>query len=52
MNDDGSLSLVDVIYILSYLFTSGPAPLAPFPDCGEDPTPADTFGCESPLVCP
>ncbi len=51
-DDDGSLSLVDVIYILSYLFVAGPAPLAPFPDCGEDPTTADTFECESPLVCP
>ena len=44
-NDDGALSLPDPIALLNYLFTDGPDLPAPFPDCGEDETPATTFNC-------
>ena len=37
-NDTGSLDLADAIYTLTYLFAEGPAPPAPFPEPGVDPT--------------
>ncbi|MBI4600869.1 MAG: hypothetical protein HY721_02810, partial [Planctomycetes bacterium] len=40
-NDDGALGIDDAIYSLNFLFTGGPAPEAPFPACGQDPTPGD-----------
>ena len=43
-NDSGQATIADAIYLVSYLFTSGPAPHAPFPNCGADPT-ADSLGC-------
>jgi len=43
-NDDGRTDISDAIYTLSHLFTGGPAPPAPFPQEGEDPT-ADPLGC-------
>jgi len=46
LDDNGTLALNDPIYLLSYMFVSGPAPLPPFPACGEDPT-ADPFDCLS-----
>ena len=45
VNDDGSFNLSDPIYGLYYLFNSGPAPIAPFPTCDEDPTPEDPLTC-------
>ena len=44
-NDDGRLDLTDVIYGWSYMYLGGPAPAAPFPAPGNDPTP-DGLGCE------
>jgi hypothetical protein len=44
-NDDGSLDVTDAIYLLNYLFLGGPAPAAPFPELGPDPTPEDELGC-------
>lgn len=44
-NDDGQLNIADAIYLLGYFFGGGPQPPAPFPNCGEDPTP-------DPLLCP
>jgi hypothetical protein len=46
VDDDGHLTLTDAIALLNYLFRSGPAPPAPFPDCGTDPT-ADALECET-----
>jgi hypothetical protein len=45
-NDSGRVDISDGIYDLSFLFTGGTRPLAPFPDCGGDPTP-DDIGCDS-----
>ncbi len=44
-DDDGQLVLSDAIYLLNHLFAGGAPPPAPFPDCGDDPTP-DGFACE------
>lgn len=45
MNDDGSLDISDTIYLLNYLFVSGPPPAAPGPqNCGPDPT-DDALDC-------
>ena len=39
-NDDGQLNVADPIALLTWMFTPGsPAPAAPFPACGEDPSP-------------
>lgn len=38
LDDDGTVSVVDVLYSLHSLFSQGPAPEAPFPSCGPDPT--------------
>jgi len=46
IDDDEAIDVSDPIYLLSYLFRKGPAPAAPFPDCGADPTP-DTLECET-----
>ena len=43
-NDDGKLDLSDAIYVLGHLFLGGPAPPAPFPKAGVDPTP-DELDC-------
>ena len=40
------------IFVLAYLFLAGsPAPTAPFPACGSDPT-ADGLGCSTFATCP
>lgn len=49
-NDDGDANIADAITILSYLFAHGTPPPAPFPGCGDDPTP-DHIGCESLRSC-
>ena len=48
-DDSGAVDLADAVYLLSGLFLGGPAPAAPFPACGEDPT-EDALGCEE--ACP
>ena len=38
-NDDGDLNIADPVFVLNYLFASGPAPNAPGPvSSGPDPT--------------
>lgn len=37
-NGDGAVDLADAVYLLNHLFTGGPAPPAPFPECGWAPT--------------
>lgn len=51
VNDDGMVDISDPIYSLGYTFSGGPPPLAPWPDCGFDPTP-DALDCLQPPVCP
>ena len=51
-DDDGLLSLIDGIDLLTYMFSNGTPPSDPFPGCGIDPTP-DPLACEGPLTaCP
>ncbi|MGQ9589451.1 MAG: lamin tail domain-containing protein [Planctomycetota bacterium] len=45
VDDDETISLTDAVWALDYLFKSGPAPLAPFPDPGVDPS-GEALGCE------
>lgn len=49
-DDSGALDTSDAVFLLSALFRGGPAPAAPFPACGEDPT-EDALGCEAYEVC-
>lgn len=45
VNDDGRVSLTDVVYLLHFLYRDGPAPPEPSSALpGEDPT-ADSIGC-------
>ena len=48
-DDSGAVDLADAIRVLSGLFQGGPAPAAPFPVCGADPT-QDELGCDE--ACP
>ncbi|MEM7165500.1 MAG: hypothetical protein AAF581_08550 [Planctomycetota bacterium] len=50
VNDDGSHTLQDPIFIFNWGFSSGPEPFSPFPSCGTDPT-TDTFDCVT-SACP
>ena len=50
VDDSGGIEISDPIYLLDHLFLGGPPPEAPYPDCGEDPTP-DALDCSSP-ACP
>ncbi|MGE4613851.1 MAG: hypothetical protein AAEJ46_05905, partial [Planctomycetota bacterium] len=45
-NDDAGIDIADAVFVLGALFAGGPLPLAPYPDCGEDPT-VDTLDCET-----
>ena len=42
-NSSGTFDASDAIYIFNHQFLNGPAPAAPYPDCGgdADPTPED-----------
>ena len=44
VNDDGALSITDVIVLYDFLFSGGSAPLSPFPLAGSDPT-TDSLDC-------
>ncbi|MBI4584929.1 MAG: hypothetical protein HY717_13025, partial [Planctomycetes bacterium] len=50
-DDSGALDLTDPITILLHLYLGGPAPPAPFPACGSDPTP-DPLDCRYFPACP
>ncbi len=50
VNDDGLLDIADGIYLLNYLFASGPPPAAPDGSCGPDLT-ADGLGCDQFAAC-
>ncbi len=51
LNDDGLVDIADAILGLEYLFLPGsPAPAAPFPGCGIDPT-ADNLDCGAAPGC-
>ena len=46
-DDDGIVELSDAIGILDFIFRSRPAPAAPGPSCGTDPTPDGLTSCVS-----
>lgn len=50
-NDDGVVNIADPVFVLASLFGGGPAPSAPHPTCGPDPTP-DALTCGSFGLCP
>jgi hypothetical protein len=53
-NDDGSIDVSDVVYLISYQFgipRPSPPPPAPFPLCGDDPT-LDGLDCKAYWSCP
>jgi len=43
-NDDDTVDASDAIYLLNWRFHQSPAPPAPFPGCGGDPTPSESAG--------
>ena len=49
-NDDGQVDIADPVYHLNHMFSGGPAPPAPFTECGPDPTP-DVLNCERYTPC-
>lgn len=51
VNDDEGIDVADAIAGLSYMFSSGPAPAAPFPDCGGEPGTA-CLSCLMDTACP
>lgn len=44
VNDDGQGDIADAVFGLAHLFSNGPAPAAPFGQCGVDPT-VDGLDC-------
>jgi hypothetical protein len=52
VNDSNATDIADPIYLLGYLFAGSAPPTAPFPPCGDDPTP-DNLSCGSfdPRLC-
>ncbi len=49
-DDNETLNLADALYMLAAQFLGGPLPLAPFPECGPDPT-AGALECAEFPVC-
>ena len=49
-NDDGVRDVSDVLHLANFLFSGGPAPAAPFAECGTDPS-KDELTCESFQAC-
>jgi formylglycine-generating enzyme required for sulfatase activity len=46
-NDSGQIDISDGVYVLSFLFTGGREPPAPYPEAGPDPT-GDGLDCQAP----
>jgi hypothetical protein len=52
VNGDGSVNITDPVGLLNYLFGSGDTPPDPGPDdCGPDPDPDGSLGCEAYTNC-
>ncbi|MEM7166878.1 MAG: dockerin type I repeat-containing protein [Planctomycetota bacterium] len=49
-NGDMSVNVTDLVFLLSFLFNSGPASPEPFASCGYEPAASD-LGCDS-SMCP
>ena len=50
LNNDGTINIADPIYLLAFLFSSGDAIPAPFPECGFD-LDIDLLDCNT-AICP
>ncbi len=51
-NGGENTNITDATYLLNHLFAGGPAPVAPFPDCGPGTLPTDAeLGCAHPPNC-
>jgi hypothetical protein len=46
-DNNGLIRQADGFYVLAFVYQGGPAPPAPFPDCGEDDG-SDSLNCDSP----
>lgn len=44
-DDSGLIDVTDALYVLGFLFQNGPAPPAPYPASGTDPTRGDSLDC-------
>jgi hypothetical protein len=51
-DDNGAIEISDAIRVLRYLFMGGPAPVRPFPACGQDPDLNDELCCREAPSCP
>jgi len=51
VNDDGVVDLRDPVFALGFAFLGASPPPAPWPNCGEDPTPDRLRACSYP-GCP
>ena len=50
VDDGGSVTIADAIYLLEFLFLSYFPPVIPYPGCGQDPS-WDSLPCEDGLPC-
>ena len=51
-NGDGVTNITDATYLLNHLFSGGPAPAQPYPDCGPGVLPIDAeLGCANSPNC-
>ena len=51
VDDNGVLTVADVVYLFFYLYQGGNPPPDPFPWCGTDPT-RDSLACGVSAGCP
>ena len=45
-NDNDTIDIADLVFLLNFRFSGGPPPTVWFPECGPDPTIED-LTCES-----
>lgn len=50
-NDDDAVDIADAIFVVGHLFLATPAPPAPYPGCGADPTNDAQLGCQAFAPC-
>ena len=47
INNDEEIDVADSVYSLAYIFLNGSAPVAPFPNCGQDDAEPAGLTCEA-----
>jgi len=50
IDSDSKVDIVDPIFLLAYLYYGGRSPAAPYPYCGDDPSPSG-LGCARYIAC-